>query len=131
LVSRDSLWRMLVTITLRKALDLRRHERQQKRGGGEVLGESELPDTADSAVTNAGLEQVIGREPTPEFAVQVAEECSRLLDRLDNTSLQSLALLKMEGYTNPELAARLGCGLRTIERKLRLIRKIWAMEVAP
>ena len=129
LLDRDSLWRLLVTITLRKAHNLRRDEQRQKRGGGGVVGESELPD-ADSAL-EAGLEQVLGREPTPELAAQVAEECRRLLSRLDDAALQSVALLKMEGYTNRELAAQLGCGLRTVERKLRLIRQIWAKEVAP
>ena len=130
LVNRDSLWRLLVTITLRKARDLRRHASQQKRGGGKVLGESELRDTVDCAGTKAGLEQVVGREPNPDLAVQVAEECRWLLSRLGDATLQSLALLKMEGYTNDEAAARLGCGLRSVERKLRLIRKIWAKELA-
>lgn len=127
LFDRDNLWRLLVTITLRKADDLRRDEHRQKRGGGEVRGESELIDEADS-VAKAGLEQVIGREPSPAFAAQVAEECCRLLGRLEDAGLQSLALLKMEGYTNDEVAARLGCGLRTVERKLRLIRQIWEQE---
>jgi DNA-directed RNA polymerase specialized sigma24 family protein len=130
LVDRDSLWRLLVTITLRKAHDLRRDAHCQKRGGGEVLGESELPGAADSEA-EAALEQVVGREPDPGLAAQVAEECRRLLGRLEDAALQSLALLKMEGYTNHELAARLGWGLRTVERKLRLIRQIWEQELAP
>jgi hypothetical protein len=108
LVNRESLWRLLVTITLRKAQDLRRHACQQKRGGGKVLGESELLDAVDCAAAKAGLEQVVGREPSPELAVQVAEECRWLLSRLGDATLQSLALLKMEGYTNAEVAARLG-----------------------
>src|SRR5207245_8117061 len=118
LVDPDNLWRLLVTITLRKAHNVRRDEHRQKRGGGEVRGESELQDAADSAA-EAGLDQVVGREPTPELAAQVAEECRWLLGQLEDKALQSLALLKMEGYTNDELAARLGWGLRTVERKLR------------
>lgn len=126
LFDRNSLWRLLVTITLRKANALRRNELRQKRGGGEVRAESELPDKADSAAMI--LDQVVGREPTPEWAIQVAEECRRLLTVLNNSLLQSLALLKMEGYTNAEVAERLGCGLRTVERKLRLIRTLWNEE---
>jgi DNA-directed RNA polymerase specialized sigma24 family protein len=121
LLHRDSLWRLLVTITLRKAHDLRRDERRQKRGGGEVLTESEL-------AVGAGLEQLVSREPSPELAAQIAEQCRRLLGCLNDGALQSLALWKMEGYTNEELAARLGCGLRTVERKLRLIRQLWQEE---
>jgi DNA-directed RNA polymerase specialized sigma24 family protein len=130
LLHRDSLWRLLVTITLRKVHDVRRDEHRLKRGNGQVIRESELLDAPDSAMTEAGLEQVVGREPTPAWAAQVAEECRRLLGRLNDATLQTLALLKMEGYTNEELADRLGCGLRTVERKLRLIRQIWGKELA-
>jgi DNA-directed RNA polymerase specialized sigma24 family protein len=131
LLDRDSLWRLLVTITVRKARDLRRSLRRQKRGGGAVLGESELQGAAAAVAADACLEQMVSREPSPELAAQFAEECRRLLARLDNAALQALALLKMEGYTNDQLASRLGCGLRTIERKLRLIRQIWGQERAP
>jgi DNA-directed RNA polymerase specialized sigma24 family protein len=31
----------------------------------------------------------------------------------------------MEGYTNQEIAAKLGCALRSVERRLRLIRALW------
>jgi RNA polymerase sigma factor (sigma-70 family) len=119
LLDRDSLWRLLATLTLRKAHNVRRDEQRQKRGGRQVIG------------AEAFLEQVVGREPTPELAAELAEECRRLLGRLDDAALQSLALLKMEGYTNRELADRLGCGVRTVERKLRLIRQIWEKELAP
>jgi DNA-directed RNA polymerase specialized sigma24 family protein len=74
------------------------------------------------------LEQIEGPEPTPAFAAQVAEECRRLLERLDSPELRSLALRKVEGYSNEEIAAQLGCGLRTVERRLRLIRSIWEQE---
>jgi DNA-directed RNA polymerase specialized sigma24 family protein len=130
LLRRDNLWRLLVTITLRKARDVRRDEQRLKRGGGQVLGEAEWLEAADSAGGEAGLDYMVGREPTPEMAAEVGEECRRLLGRLDDATLQEVALLKMEGYTNDELAARLGCGLRTVERKLRLIRQIWGKELA-
>jgi hypothetical protein len=31
----------------------------------------------------------------------------------------------MEGYTNDEIAAKLGCALRSVERKLKVIRSLW------
>ncbi len=55
------------------------------------------------------LEQVIGHAPTPEFALQVVEEADRLLGRLPDSGLQQVAIWKMEGYTNAEIAAKLGC----------------------
>ncbi len=63
--------------------------------------------------------------PTPEFAALVAEGLRKLLDSLRDAELRSFALWKMEGYTNTEIAVKRGCGLRTVERKLRLIRSIW------
>jgi DNA-directed RNA polymerase specialized sigma24 family protein len=35
-------------------------------------------------------------------------------------------LLRMKGYNNDEIADRLGCSLRTIARKIELIRRTWA-----
>jgi len=126
LANRDDLWRLLVVVTARKAIDLIEHERRQKRGGGAVLGESALSKPDSSADLPAGLEQVVGAEPTPEFAAQVAEECERLLNALNSAELRSVALWKMEGYSNDEIAAKLGCVPRTIERKLRMIRERWS-----
>jgi DNA-directed RNA polymerase specialized sigma24 family protein len=129
LADRNDLWRLLVTLTERKAYNLARDERRQKRGGGAVLVESALPRPGESSP--GGLDQFAGREPTPEFAAEVAEEYRVLLGRLDNAELQAIAVWKMEGETAPEIAARLGCALSTVERRLRLIRQIWESEEAP
>ena len=64
--------------------------------------------------------------PTPEFAAQVVDEFRELLRRLGDDSLVSVALAKMEGYTNKQIADRLGCIEQTVERKLRSIRRIWS-----
>jgi DNA-directed RNA polymerase specialized sigma24 family protein len=77
------------------------------------------------------IEQVVGREPTPEFAAEAAEECRHLMRLLDDPELESVALLRMEGYTVDEIAERLGCVPRTIKRKLRLIRNLWEQELSP
>jgi DNA-directed RNA polymerase specialized sigma24 family protein len=120
---RDDLWRLLVTITARKAANQLRHERQLKRGGGRVLDEGALD--RDDPDAGRFLAQVVGDEPTPEFAAMVAEECRRRLDGLPDESLRQVALLRMQGYANEEVAARLGTSLRSVERKLMAIRKRW------
>src|SRR5262249_37890529 len=78
---RDDLWQVLGMLTVRKALQLARHECREKRGGGKVLNEADLAAVGGSGEA-VGLAGVLGSEPTPEFAVQVAEECRRLLDAL-------------------------------------------------
>src|SRR5262249_55701123 len=97
---RNSLWPLLVVITARKALDVVHHESRQKRGGGAVRGESALIESAAGSTAKRGIEQVVGSEPTPEFAAQLVEEYQRLLAKLGDVELRSIATLKMEGYTN-------------------------------
>jgi DNA-directed RNA polymerase specialized sigma24 family protein len=127
LSDRDNLWQLLVTITARKALQLVRHEQRVKRGGGAVRGESAFRALKESG-DEAGLEQVLDREPTPEFAAQMADEYQQLLARLADADLRALAVWKMEGHSNEEIAAKLGCVPRTVERKLALIRTLWSQE---
>jgi DNA-directed RNA polymerase specialized sigma24 family protein len=76
-------------------------------------------------VNHLASDQLWGREPTPEFAAQVAEEYQLLLAQLSDPELEAVAVWKMEGYTNEEIAAKLDCTLRTVERKLRIIRGLW------
>jgi DNA-directed RNA polymerase specialized sigma24 family protein len=126
---RDDLWRLLVTITARKAHNQRRDEGRQKRGGGRIVGEGALAG-ADSPADDF-LAQVVGSEPTPEFAAQVVDEYRRLFGSLADESLRVVALLKLEGHNNEEIARSLDCGLRTVERKLEVIRKRWEAEGTP
>jgi len=127
LTDRHHLWRLLIKLTAQKAADQVRRQRRVKRGGGEVRGESALLPS-DASGIDEGLAQVVGDTPTPEFAAMVADQCARLLDCLDD-NLRPLALAKMEDYTNQEIAVKECCSLTTVERGLRLIRKIWSQEL--
>jgi DNA-directed RNA polymerase specialized sigma24 family protein len=127
---RESLWRLLVTIAARKVVDQVEHQCRQKRGGGRVRSETDLAGS-ESHAAGAGLDRAVDREPTPAFAAMVADECRRLLETLGDETLCRIALLRMEGYSDPEIAAQLKCGLRTVGRKLELIRKVWRRGVAP
>jgi DNA-directed RNA polymerase specialized sigma24 family protein len=124
---REDLWQMLLLITARKAVDLRRREMRAKRGGGKVFSASALAGEPNEAADD--FARVMGREPTPELAVQAAEECRRLLEELGDAELRAVALAKLENYTNAEIAGRLNRSLATVERKLGLIRKLWEREV--
>ena len=84
-----------------------------------------------SAAEDAELDQLLGREPTPAFAAQVAEECQRLLDSLEDADLRTIAVWKMEGYTTEEIATKLRRAPRTVERKLDLIRQRWSAYQVP
>jgi len=123
LADRDDLFRLLLRMTARKAVDLVRRETSQRRGGGQVRGDSGLPD-GDAATCAHPLADPAR---TPELAATVADECRRLLGQLE-PDLQTLALAKMDGHTNEEVAEQLQCSVRTVERRLHLIREIWEGE---
>jgi RNA polymerase sigma factor (sigma-70 family) len=111
LAGRNDLWRLLATRTVSRAIDLIRRHRP-----GEVPGDEDVA-------------QLLTHEPTPEEAAEVAEECRRLLDSLPEPELRQIALWKVEGYTNEEIATRLDCVPRTIERKVSRIRLLWKHEL--
>ncbi|MGE3408365.1 MAG: ECF-type sigma factor [Pirellulales bacterium] len=121
---RQDLWQILVVLTARKAVDQLKHGLRQKRGGGLVRGDSVFVENLNGE-ERAAIDQVVGSEPSPEFSAQLTEECGRLLDQLQNETLRTVAIAKMEGYTNDEIAGRLQVQTRTVERKLNLIREIW------
>jgi DNA-directed RNA polymerase specialized sigma24 family protein len=125
---RDDLWRILVTLTNRKALNQVQRQRRQKRGGGRVADETALGKAGDD---RGFLDGLAGSEPSPEFAVMVADEFRQRLDSLRDDSLRRIALMRMEGYTNEQIAERLDCGLRSVSRKLELIRRYWLGEDDP
>jgi RNA polymerase sigma factor (sigma-70 family) len=114
---RHDLWKLLIIITARKATNSVRREKTLKRGGPTVQTGQQSPSPQ--------LEHLIGDEPSPDFALQAAETVRRLLDSLPSPSLRILAMNKLEGYTNEEIADRLGWSLRTVERRLQDIRQLW------
>jgi DNA-directed RNA polymerase specialized sigma24 family protein len=128
LLDREDLWQLLVVLTVRKAFRLAQYERRQKRGGGQGSIDN-TPPGGEAEDEELPLAQLIGREPTPEFAAQVTEACQRLLARLGSAELRAIALWKLEGYTTEEIAAKQDCAPRTIERKLQRIRGLWAKEI--
>ncbi len=121
---RQGLWKILLTITARKAAKAIRSNMAEKRGGGQIRGESVFAKTDDSSAM--GLGNILGPEPTPEFAEDIAKSCEDMLLVLDDDVLKSIALMKLEGYSNDEIATRLDVAVRTVERKLSRIRTIWA-----
>ncbi len=125
---RHDLWKILVTITVRKAAAQRKRSMAQKRGGGRIreIAASQRPaDSGDSSQ----LSSFLGHEATPDAAAMVAETVCQMIEQLDDEALQRIACLKMEGYTNEEIAQKLDRTTRTIERKLERIRRTWSRQL--
>jgi DNA-directed RNA polymerase specialized sigma24 family protein len=124
LADRGSLWGLLVVVATRKVINSVRDQRRQKRGGGRVKTEADLGD-AGGDDNEGAIARVVGREPSPEFAAVVADSLRQRLDGLPDDLLRHVALLRLEGYANEEIATRLGCTARTVMRKIEVIRRHW------
>ena len=119
---RHNLWGLLATFTIRKLNDQLRSEGAAKRqgdvplsdaaGDGQRLILDAIPAPIDGPLSNAIL----------------ADEYARLFGRLKDSKLEQVAVLKLEGYNNSEIADRLGYTRRTIQRMLNLIRMLWQDE---
>src|SRR5262245_15607738 len=118
---RHDLWQVLVMLTHRKTIDALRREHA---GGRPPIVSLPSPSTGDSS-DGVSILDIIGNEPTPAFAAEVAEQKQRLLAQLPNDKFRKIVELKLEGYTNVEIAAELKWSLATIERKLALVRRTW------
>lgn len=125
LADKHDLWRLLVSITIHKVWHVVRDEKRIKRGGLY----RELNQLAGSSDALNAVSQLVGREPSPDLAAEVADEYERLVKSLNDDVLQQLAAWKLEGYTNAEIARKWNTSERTVERKLNLIRKIWINEL--
>ena len=103
-----------MTLTVNKAIDHLRHENRKKR--------------ARVNAPPAAMEDLLSSEFAPDLQLIADESFAKLLAALDetgDTSLRSLALLKLENQPPADIASELGCTIRTLQRKLKTIRAIW------
>jgi RNA polymerase sigma factor (sigma-70 family) len=124
LADRDALWKLLVVITIRKACNLANRHR---RGVRDVRREKATAPAADdeSGCPRWALEQMDAAVPTPAEAVVLNEALECRFRALPDPELRQIAVWKLEGWTNVEIADRLGYVERTVERKLERIRSKW------
>jgi RNA polymerase sigma factor (sigma-70 family) len=112
LENRDDLWQVLSILTTRKAVDYHKHQARWKRSGGFAA----LPTDMVSTIAD------------PARATLAADEVRVLFEQLPDDEAREVARLKLDGHSNEEIADRLGCTLRTVTRRLALIRSIWDNE---
>ncbi|HYV37261.1 MAG TPA: ECF-type sigma factor [Gemmataceae bacterium] len=124
---RHDLWTVLLLITTRKACDFIQREQRAKRDWRKVEHDQENGNS-DNLAEQSLLSRIIGGEPDPAFAAEMIERCSQLLDMLDDDELRTIAIRRLEGFTNEEIAAQLDCAVSTVERRLSLIRDCWWAE---
>jgi len=116
----DELWRLLATITKRKISKEQQRQQAGKRRENMLAGESIF--NANPGESSNGLAMLSGREPSPDLVREFVETLERLLTLPD---VGELVQFKLEGYTNTEIAEKLGCSTRTVQRTIEKIRKEW------
>ncbi len=126
LANRNDLWRLLSTMTKRKAIDLIRQRQSLKAGGGKVQTESAL---LGSSFADDGLNDFVDPRLREDLEVMFLEQVEHLLSLLDDKQ-QQIAISKLDGCTNKEIGEGLNVSHYSIERSLRSIRSRW-VRVAP
>jgi RNA polymerase sigma-70 factor, ECF subfamily len=116
LESWDSLWGMLVVMTLRKC---RRQQTFFHADCRDVLREVSFAPLASES--NAGWDPG-GREPTPVEAAVLAETVEDLFRQFAGRSRKILALF-LQGLTPPEISAQVGCTERTVFRTYQRVKE--------
>jgi RNA polymerase sigma-70 factor, ECF subfamily len=111
---RDELWRRLVRFTLYKVANTADRHHAARRD----VRREQLVGDHPPAVEPADF-----RHPAPDEEAAAREEFARLLDVLPD-DLRRVLALRIEGYSNAEIAAEIGRVERTVELKLRTIRSL-------
>lgn len=124
LESREDLWQILIMLTSRHAISQAIAEKTQKRGSGAIRSESAIADTGIGSIPTA-VTVISGTSPTPDFILMMLQQCEYLMDSLPNKLIKDIALLRFEGFTCAEIAERVNRSVRTVERKLAMIRVQW------
>jgi RNA polymerase sigma factor (sigma-70 family) len=104
------LWPILATIAARKCVDLIVYSTAKKRDRFRL--------------TPAELDELVCTQPGPRSKAEQEESRWLLLELLDEHS-RKIAICKMERYTHSEIARKLNCSERSVEREVKLIKCLW------
>jgi RNA polymerase sigma-70 factor, ECF subfamily len=111
----DDLTKLLVRITLNKTLRQVAFHRAAKRNPG--------LETANDEGHHDRLQGLLAVEPTPEATVAFIDQLEHLLGQLQPQERQILEL-RLQGYSNEEIAQKLGIYDRKIRRVIEHVRAI-------
>ena len=104
---RTELWPLLVQTTIWKVNNFHRRYTTKERDFKKEISADWLKEN----------------DPTAELADKVIEEGNALLESLTDEKLRTVAQLRLEGYSNVEIAEETGRSVKTVEWRLQQIRK--------
>lgn len=126
---RESLWRLMLVITYQKISNRHRYDKRQRRDVRRTLTDSAF---CSSESPKFALKPAFASaEPAAEYVAEFVETCENLFSQFDDPILERITTLRLEGYTDSEIATQLDCSRRTVQRRLEIIRrKLVSLEVA-
>jgi RNA polymerase sigma-70 factor (ECF subfamily) len=109
----DDLCKLLMRITVHKTLRQVAYHQAAKRDAGQEAAQGEH--------SNEMLQQLLDEEPTPQTAVAFVDQLEHFLSRLKPGERQILEM-RLQGYSNEEIAKKLNIYDRKIRRVVERIR---------
>jgi RNA polymerase sigma factor (sigma-70 family) len=116
LADSEGLWGLLCAITLTKVREQTRFHLRDKRG----LNREVHHAANDSASGPSVFFDQPAAEPSPADAAEFTDQFTRLIESLDAEERQ-LVDLKLQQFTNDEIAEQMGCSERTVRRILKRV----------
>ena len=126
LQNRDDLEKILRDLVRKRVSDQRREQRAQKRGSGDVRGESAVlsPYDPSGAPGMGGVAET--NVLSPDEQAEFHSTFGRLFASLTDAE-REIAFARLEDFTvtDKELATRFDCSVSLIRLRLKTIRKKW------
>jgi RNA polymerase sigma-70 factor, ECF subfamily len=112
----QSLWNLLQVVAGNKISGLAKYHHAGQRD----VDKEVLPQQTDSSDGREPPGISVIREPPPEEAAILADELEKIRTRLKPDDFE-IVQLQFQGYSNPEIAERLGCARQTVRYKVKRI----------
>lgn len=110
--SENDMWRILATITARKAFRQMRVHWKQSGERNQVIRLSDI-------------QHLVATEPSAQDELMIMEEFDHLINGLEDETLRKLVRLRLEGFESEDIADRLGIHVRSVQRKIKLVQTKW------
>lgn len=123
---RESFWWLLLTMARHKAISrIRRAKSQKRQGSRPTVQFSQLDDSKEVRNVHATPDL---RTAHAELIRQFIEAQEHLFELLADDTERAIAAYKLEGHNHPAIAAKLNVSVRTVERKVAMIRERWVRD---
>jgi DNA-directed RNA polymerase specialized sigma24 family protein len=125
---KDQLWKLLLTIAIRKANDYRKRSMAARRGGKvNVLNQNYTDDSSQMAAIDL-VANPDGAMPDAEMRAQ--ELFESVMASMPDDKTRDVVLLHLQGADKQQIAEMQKCSIRTVERRMQNAITIWTSAVA-